>query len=201
MNDIGIDFRNTPSFAVDPANCTYCIGDTYPTTRLARTFGWDGNYSTGDNRDRNAAFDPRLAGINSKPNTGTQAKWRMDLINPGDHLVRWALGDASGQAYVYARILDDTLPLLTVDDTNGVIPGSGGLYDDVNGVEWSDATWAGSNTPATLTFSSTIFYLVLGSPTAQANGSPISHVFLTEVAAALTVTRSRKLATQQRMVA
>lgn len=154
MASIGINFRGSSGYVSDGAGETYCLGsDTYPTTRGGFTFGWED--APGGGIDRDATNDARLAGINYAPTAGT--RWRLDLPATGDYLIRLAIGDAaSGQGNKFLVKDDGTLLL-----TRGIHNTSGAdRFFDAAGVEYTDATWPGSNTGASLTFATTILRLV-----------------------------------------
>ena len=174
--DLGINFRATSTYVTDGANETYCVADTYPTTRGGATFGWEsGHGATG--RDRNSGNDRRLAGMNFIGNGGSQAWFQLDLPNgAGTYAVHIALGDASyGSGYQYLKITDGNggSTLLTIDDTNGT---SANHFDDAGGNDRTNATWPGSEVSVDLTFTGSVLWLLLGSPTAQANSSSLAHL-------------------------
>lgn len=174
--DLGINFRSTSTYVTDGTNETYCLGDTYPVTRGGATFGYSAGHE-GVGRDRNSGNDRRLAGTNFWPNNGTQGQFRLDLPNgAGTYTVHLALGDASyAQGYQYLKITDGNggSTLLTIDDTNGT---SANNFDDAGGTNYTAANWPGSEAGVSLTFSGSVLWLLLGSPTAQANQSTLAHL-------------------------
>lgn len=151
MTTTGIDFRATSTFVTDPANCTYCLGDAYPTTRGGLTFGWlAGAGST--TRDRSTSVDVRLAGINGTSGSGT---FRVDLPATGTYNIGIAMGDAgsnqSGQSFT---VLDNTTSLLT----GGPQSPNSNQYMDASGVvRTSDTDWINNNVQKSLTFATTTF--------------------------------------------
>lgn len=196
--DKGFNFRSTSGFVTDGTNETYVLlTDVYPTTRNGVTFG--GDTFPFDVVDRNASLDRRLAGIHYHMNDGSaQSLFRVDLPSATDYEIRLALGDTASQGYHYAQVRDDTSALFTVIDTNGT---AADRWDDSTGTEWTDATWPGSNVATIGSFSSTIFWLAYGTPDAQSASTCVSHIFISQAdPSAAQPTRSRKLATQQRMV-
>lgn len=180
--DKGFNFRATAGFVTDGTNETYVVfNNIYPFTQNGVTFGWDVAPSGGI--DRNAALDRRLAGIVHMGNTGTQRTFRVDLPSAADYTIRIALGDAGGaQAYQYLQVKDGTTVRLTIDDTNGTVASH---WDDATGTDYTDVTWPGSNTAVQCTFAGTVLNLVIGSPVAQTNSTTISHLFISQVAAAV----------------
>src|SRR5271165_5175050 len=124
----GFDFRNTAAFVTDPPGDTYVLSTTaYPTTVNGVTFGWMKPSPVGA-RDRNAKFDPRLAGINYVSNN-SPATFYVDLPSAGIYNLSLAMGDASvSQCSTQCQVqfLDGSTVLATV--TGGPIAG-GYFYD------------------------------------------------------------------------
>jgi hypothetical protein len=178
--DKGLNFRATSGYVTDGANETYVLdSDNYPVTRNAVTFGWTASIA-GNSRDRDNTLDSRIAGVHFQTNDGTQKTFQVDLPAPGQYLIRLALGDTAHEAYLYCRVSDGATPLLTLDETTGNNPPFTNFFD-ATGTGYDSATWPGSNTPVTLTFSGTTLNLIIGSPAAQANVSTIAHLFISQI--------------------
>lgn len=182
----GFNFRATSGYVTDGTNETWINGDVdaYPTSKTvdSATFnvGWTGiNHDS--QRDRDSGVDRRLAGVNQTPNDGTQGEFRVDMPTSGSKIVCIALGDATiDQAYEYAQVKDNTTTLFTVDKSAGV---TAPQFWDANGNVWSAAAWPGSQVCQTVTFATTTFKLLLGTPTAQSGSSGIAHISITDVTA------------------
>lgn len=176
MSSIGINFRSTAGYVTDPAGTTYCIGDTYPTTRGGWTFGWVSGSGPGSNlRDRNNSIDPRLAGINFHSGSFT-LKFRIDLPASGSYNVRCAMGDAGAQNGTELTIFDNTTSLGELVTNH--LPNSGNFYDATNTV-YSAANWPGSNSAASLTFSTTTFFATINS---SYSFETIAHLYVEQAA-------------------
>ena len=184
---VGINFRATSGFVTDGANETYCLGDSdaYPITRGGVTFGWDGSYDLG--RDRDAAIDRRLAGVNQKNNNGVKATFRLDLPATGNYTIRLALGDTSNdQGDLRCEVLDDTTSKFTVADADGTLQDH---YDDAAGTDRTEAAWPGSNTAQTgVNFATTILKVKLGTSASSVGSSCITHLYVEQEAVAATTT-------------
>lgn len=182
--DKGFNFRQNAGFVTDGTDETYVLSaETYPTTRNGATFGWS-TAPTG-RADRNAAVDRRLAGIHFQGNSGTQITFRVDLNSATTYDISLAMGDEGfAQGYQYCQFLDDTTVKRTIDDTGGTAAAN---FDDATGVNRALADWPGSNVADSQTFSTTTFYLRVGSPSAQSNSTTIAHLFLSEVAGGSTI--------------
>lgn len=180
---VGINFRATSGYVTDSAGETYCLAESYPTTRGGWTFGWvNAINNDGGSRDRDSAIDRRLAGQNFQWNDGTQSTFQVDLPSAGTRSVRLALGDAGfGPGYSYCQIKDGSTPLLTVTDTNGT---AANVWDDATGVgRGPSSDWVTNNAASSLTFTGTTLNLVIGSPASQADLSALAHLFIGDVAA------------------
>lgn len=174
---LGWDFRATSDYVTDPSDCTYDIGELYPTTRAGVTFGWD-VVAGSDSRNRSTSVDPRLAGIVFINNSGLPFTWRLDLQASGDYQISLALGDAAGgnPQKVYFVLKDDTVPRITFSPIN---TGSN-QFADAAGNLWTAAQWPGSNVAVQKTFSSGILNIVLGG-TVDSDASAIAHLFVQRV--------------------
>ena len=177
--DKGFDFRATSGFVVDPANCTFVIGDNYPTTRNGVTFGWT-SPNSGQMADRNSGIDARLAGINYNGNANAPLSFRIDLPSPGAYTITLAIGDASaGQTDQHVVVKDNNTTLRTIDFPTGYP--SDQFADAVGNLWTSDAAWVSSNVKDTQTFATTTFIISLGANNADATATTLAHIFLSQV--------------------
>lgn len=177
--NLGINFRATAIYVTDAAGQTYSIADAYPQTRGGSTFGWT---TAVDSRDRTTGQDVRLAGNCQQANSGTQAIFRFNCP-AGEYKIRLALGDAGGsqaKQYLQIRDSDSSTALLTIDDTSGT---GNNAFDDATGVERSAAAWPGSNAEATITTTGAMFFVYIGTPTAQTESSSIAHLHVEDAVA------------------
>jgi hypothetical protein len=175
----GFNFRGSSGFVTDAVGTTYVVGDTYPTTRNGITFGWDFSLGFVNPLDRNAAIDARLAGSNyTLNNTGTQIRFRVDLPDgPGTRVIAMAVGDdVAGQAEQFVAIDDDTTGLFPVVALGGT---AAGHFIDANSVDWATAAWPGSNTPVSITTTSSILRLRCGDGGTTVGGATtLAHLFI-----------------------
>ncbi len=168
--DKGFDFRGSIGFATDPANCTYVLGDStdfYPTTRNGVTFGWLSHTAGGF--DRNAALDPRIAGVNY--NTATPVQFQVDLPSIGDYAISIAIGDDLSTFSTGLVIKDTSTALLTL----GPHTITAGNFYDATDTQYASAVWPGSETPVTKTFATTTLIMEMSTITL---GWTIAHLFL-----------------------
>ena len=168
----GFDFRNTAAFVTDPPGDTYVLSTTaYPTTVNGVTFGWMKPSPVGA-RDRNAKFDPRLAGINYVSNN-SPATFYVDLSSAGTYNLSLAMGDAGyEQCFTQCQVqfLDGSTVLATV--TGG--PTKAGYFYDAQGNNWSAATWPTSNLSQQVTLTGTRLTVVVGTNKATGDYTPIA---------------------------
>ena len=174
----GFDFRNTSTFVTDPSGDTY-VGPTtaYPTKGNGVTYGWL-KTSPVTGRDRNAALDPRLAGINYV-NNGLPATFYVDLPSAGTYNISLAMGDASyEQCWVQCQIqfLDGSTVLATV--TGGSI--QAGYFYDANGNKWSAAQWPANNLSQQVTLTGTRLTVVVGTSKATGDFTTIAFLGVTQ---------------------
>lgn len=166
----GTNFRDTAGFVTDGTNETYCIigADGYPTTRGGNTFGWSVSSFLAQSRDRNAALDRRLAGINR--DDFANCEFRFDLPSAGSYLISLALGDtgAGGASTVNCAVKDDSSTLTTVSGADAA-----DNCMDATGVVRTDAAWPAANAKYTGTFATSILRLGLAG---GATPSIIRHV-------------------------
>ena len=175
----GFDFRNTPTFVTDPSGDTYVLSTTaYPTKGNGVTYGWlKTSLVTG--RDRNAALDPRLAGINFVDN-GSPATFYVDLPSAGTYNLSLAMGDASfEQCWVRCQIqfLDGNTVLATLNE--GVT--KSGFFYDTMGNNWSAAAWPASNLSQQVTLTGTRLTVVVGTNKATGDFTTIAFLGVTQV--------------------
>lgn len=176
----GYNFRATAGFVTDGPDDIDVLGgsDVYPQSGVV-DFGWDA--ATGLNtRDRDAAIDPRLAGINFINNTETFQ--RLFVANTGNGVfnVTLAIGDEdSGPTNSQAQICDV--------DTSNVVQSV--LATPANGVnipitQWFDATgvlrtsvsdWVNNNAPLQVTVTSGRLGIRIGFVTNEVGATPIAH--------------------------
>lgn len=167
----GVDFRATSTFVTDPSGYTYEIG-TAPDYTSARGYGWTTGAAL-NARDRNAANDPRLAGMTFT--TGDQ--FEIDLPAAGAYTLNLACGDPS-----YARssqqiaVYDDTSLLSTL--FTGASTGAANSFLDATGSVWTAAQWPSSNVAKQLSFTSTKCVFHVG------DGTNFSYIASVHLAAA-----------------
>ena len=176
----GINFRRTNTLVTDPADTTYEIGVTanYPrTTPQGNSVGYEVANST-DSRNRNASFDPRIAGSHFTTNTTTANVYRIDLPSAGDYKIRVAMGDgAAGITQKHLELYDDASHLATICAAGTI---AGLTFQDAADANHSAANWPGSNSlSGALTFSSTIARFHIGP--ASGGNVHIAHIWIEAV--------------------
>lgn len=151
----GVDFRATSGFVTDPTNYTHDLGTTvYPTASpQGNNIGWVSTSGLGA-RDRNAAIDPRLAGI-VFTSAATVSTFKIALPAAGTYLINIAMGDATqAQSGQFLRIFDGATLLATPIPANtSTLSGS---FLDATNTQYTAAAWPGSNTSISLTFAGTV---------------------------------------------
>jgi hypothetical protein len=188
--DIGIDFRGTSGYVTDPASCTYCVTDQYPTVRGGATFGFVGTASgslTG--ADLNNTYDARIAGFSY---VTADLNFRLDLPASGSVGVRLATGN-SGAVTGDVRIKDNATTLFSVSGTAG-----SGTFNDAQGVNYSAAAWPGSNSVNTQTFATTTLIAMLDS---SGGYTDIVHLRVTQGSSSVTHATSGTLTGQGSVIA
>lgn len=154
-----LNFRNTAGFVTDGAGQTYVLDTDGPgTSRNGLTFGWTVTGGAINGANRNAALDPRLAGINFV--FGATATFTLTLPNTGQYQIGVALGDDGGaQTVNKVEILDNGSSLFSI----GPHSTSAGQWYDASDTPRTSATWVstGSTTFSTQTFGSTVFQAVI----------------------------------------
>jgi hypothetical protein len=140
----GFNFRGTSGFVADGPNCTYVVGDQYPTTRNGCTFGWSAPVFA--SVDANGSVDARLAGYND---VHDGKYFQVDLAVAGDTTVVLAAGDSSGASSgtYYAIIKDGTVQL---QNASGSV--NANEFFDANGATWAVTDWPTQNTSYDGTF-------------------------------------------------
>jgi len=185
--DKGFNFRTTSGFVTDGANTTYVLeGDAYPTVRNGVTFGW--TYSTcitdlgGGGRDRDAGIDARLAGMNFIANRDERCTFKVDLPAAGDYIITLGYGDAGANAKTnYIVVNDSGTAKITL---SGIATLATPTFGDAIGNTYNAATWPGSQTTTTKTFSTTTFDMIIGmGATPDGTDSSIDHLFISQVSA------------------
>jgi hypothetical protein len=175
--DKGFNFRASSGFVTDGANTTYVLGDAYPTTRNAVTFGWSTSTANLITRDRNVIADPRIAGSNII--TSGACTFQVDLSSAGSYTLSLAMGDSdnsAGSGWVgQIDVKDNASALYTV----GPIAGQPILFYDPNGSGWSTPNWPGSNTTKTSAFASSTLNLVVSD--GGITFGAIAHLFVSQV--------------------
>ena len=168
----GFDFRNTATFVTDPPGNTYVLSSTaYPSKGNGVTYGWVKTSLVGA-RDRNAALDPRLAGVNYA-NNGSPATFYVDLPSPGTYNLSLALGDAGyQQCWVQCQVqfLDGNTVLATVTEGSIAL----GSFYDAMGNKWSAAAWPSSNLSQSVNISGTRLTVVVGTSKSTGDVTPIA---------------------------
>ncbi len=172
--DKGFDFRDSSGYVTDPANCTYVLMDTYPTTRNSVTFGWTAaTIGAVNTRDRDATY-PRIAGIHFT-NTSLM-NFQIDLPAPGNYAISLGLGDWASSKFVGKFTLkDDTTTLLTIDHSSA----TNGLYDATD-TDLTGANWNTSQTPVVYTFATSTLKFAL--ETGGHTLGSIAHLFISQQA-------------------
>lgn len=172
----GIDFRETVGFVTDSANCDFesgtVFGGNYPrTSAQGNTVGWEAAVSP---RDRNAANDARLAGINFFATAGT-GDYRFDLPAIGSYNVRLAMGDASNGQDAKCELFDtsSSLGVLSSGQTSGA-----NVFKDATNTNLSAASWPASNTLVNATFTTTICRFRVGGGTSVSGSTCIAHAYV-----------------------
>lgn len=182
--DYQFNFRQTSGYVTDVAGQTYVLGEAYPTTRDDITFGWDvniGNSPWDGLRDRNAGVDPRFAGVNQRStNDGDQITFRADLKETGWHRIRVAIGDYSFQPEnQYVEFKDGTDSITIIEDAGN---SAANKWIDATGVERTDiADWIANNAYIDYNFTTTEFYMLLGTPSAETGRSAVAHLRIEKI--------------------
>lgn len=181
---IGINFRATSGYVTDGTDETYCLADSYPTTRGGVTFGWT-TIDADAARDRDSALDRRLAGVNKSSNSGTQANFQIDLSSSGTKTVCLALGEGVFDwDYQYLQILDNVTSKVVIDKST---PQTGmPKFYDAEGTLHTGAAWPGSNVCVSVEFASTTMNVKIGTPSAQTGNSSIAHISVTDASSTTT---------------
>lgn len=170
-----LNFRDTAGYVTDGTGQTYVLEtDVYPTTRNGLTFGWTSPVSGSTGADRNAAADPRLAGINYDSNQFTSPSlFRLDLPSAGTYAVDGALGDDFGQSNLTYVVKDNATDKINL----GPFSLAGGHYSDFHGTDFaSRAAWIAGHSPVSVAFASTALIFSM-----QGQSAVIAHLSVTKV--------------------
>lgn len=167
--NFGFDFRETSGYVTDPANCTYVVGDTYPTPRNGITFGWTSIIGL-NLRDRDVTY-PRIAGLNFSAPALT---FQVDLPASGVWNVQLGCGDWSSSKLVGTIVIaDGGSTLLTISHVSA----TNGLYDATD-TDYTAANWNTSESPVPLTFSGTTLNMTISA--GLGTFGIISHLFISQ---------------------
>jgi len=181
--DLGINFRATAVFVTDGANQTYIQQESFPVTRAGITVSLQSGTLGDYTRNRQAGYDPRLAGLHFAANTGTaQLTYRFTLPATGDYDIYSAHGDSDNPQVQYIQFLDNGTLLAT--PFAGTATATNQFGDAMGTVHASHTAWIANNAPRRLTFSTTNFDIRFGSSTAGSSNSILNHVRIVQVASA-----------------
>jgi hypothetical protein len=176
----GIDFRNTTGFVTDPTNCDPEIGTTanYPrTTAQGNSVGWEDAIGA-NTRNRSTGVDARLAGLAFATNSGGNKRYRIDLPN-GTYNLSLAFGDATTSgARISCQIFDGATLLASFSDVSS---GAGQWVDATGTVRTSSADWVSNNQSISITITSGILRVKIGTGTLSGN-TTMSHIFVDHAA-------------------
>lgn len=159
MATFGVDFRATSGYVTDPTDYTYCLGDSYPTTRGGFTFGWIADaLAFLSTRDRdNTVTDKRLAGINFAVNAlanGVETRFQLDKTGAGTIIA--AFGDLNNAQTIVCSIRDSGGTKFSL---NTATSNPGEFYDGSQTLRTSAADWTSNNQPsAQYTFAGYVMY-------------------------------------------
>lgn len=183
MADVSLNFRATAAYVTDPAGSTYCIKDTYPTTRNTWTFGFDSAYQL-NSRDRSTSVDARLAGI-QYVSQGNQRRLEIDGLSSGANLLELAAGDASYASQTVIKVYDSdgtlgtigsgTL-LATISAATAASIGAGEFIDATGVIRTSAGDWVTNNATKAITLSGTKAFIDLDGTATSGGGAYITHV-------------------------
>lgn len=175
-----LNFRSSTNYVTDGRGETYVVGETSSQTRNSLTFQW--NTCADCARDRSTTVGSKFAGVNRRPNDGTQNTFTVTLPYAGTWNISAAFGDATNSASpVYAYFYDNTT---LIDDIVGVTasPTTADLnYLDATGVTRANADWNEDEVPLTYNFASTTFKLTTGSSSNTSGETRIAHLMLVYV--------------------
>lgn len=152
----GINIRQTSGYVTDGANerGETSTGNNYPTTSAeGNNVGWESGTDSVATRNRKATNDRRLAGLGF--NGGATVDYRIDLPSSGSHTVRVACGDPDySRSNQKCEVFDTSSSLGAL--FSAASTGAANSFLDAGGNVRTAAAWPGSNTGASLTFSTTI---------------------------------------------
>lgn len=181
-----INFRATGGFVTDAAktHAQTVIAANYPVTPSAGDstgVGYTGVGASMESRDRNAAYDPRIAGLH-KIAAGSSATYRINLPAPGVYEVSVAIGDANGGVVSECELFDNasSLGVLTSGTTSAAA-----RWKDATNTELTNTTWPTSAVWVSKTFASSVAIFKMGNGGATPNWS---HVGIRQLAVTPTIT-------------
>lgn len=158
--DIGIDFRETFGGATDPANCTYCLGEAYPVTRLGHPLGWyNASVPATILTANRSAVDGRHGGINFTA-SNVERRFFLGGLNVGLTTFHLANGDTSARGPQIVRILDSDGSTVLHTISTGAIAAN--TYNDATGTNFSAAAWVTSESGQVVTISGTSIWVQVG---------------------------------------
>jgi hypothetical protein len=169
--DVGIDFRNTQNYVIDPAYAVFdnCLNDG--TTQQTRTNSngqsvtWQWSQECNAPGDESNSVDPRLAGGANVYNPGAETL-TITLPQAGTYNIGFATGVATGNQcgggecsnFIFKDGTSGT-QLFTVNPNN---PGTGHFIDAANH-NWTAAQWPSSNQKQPITLSGTTLTVSMAS--------------------------------------
>lgn len=182
-----INFRETAGYVTDDTGQTYCLNESYPTSRDGLTFGFTDGLGGDRVRNRDSGLDPRLAGGHFSNSSGSQDRvlvFELDLPTAGDYRVKIACGDPfNTRVNQKAEVFDDTSSLGVI--VNDASTAAGAWVDASNTERTNEADWlANSAFSADLTFATTTFVLKIGTTNADSSQTFLAHLFVEYIPAA-----------------
>jgi len=187
--DKGFNFRDTSGFVTDGTDETYCLKENYPVTRNSVTFGFTDGLGGDRTRDRDNTANRRQAGGHFTNSSGSQDRvlvFRVDLPAAGDYIIRVSVGDRTNtRINQKAEVFDNTTSKGVI--VNDASCASDHYVDATNVERTSDTDWGTNNASTTITFASTTFVLKIGTTAAASDNTFLTHIFLSQVAAAATI--------------
>lgn len=185
----GINFRATAAFATDGTNEDHEVesspgaltifSSTYPrTSAQGNTVGCEITAALGV-RDRNSGNDRRIVGSCF---SGSNAQWdyRFDLPSAGTYNIGLASGDGSYTASTAVSLVDTSTSLGALSSGS---TSTGNHFKDATNTDYAAASWPGSMTLVSKTFSTTICRFRMASGATN----DINHAYVASAAAADTL--------------
>lgn len=170
--DMAFDFRGTAGFVTDPSYGVPALGELYPHTYTnadGKSINAGLATGAGSALNRNATFDPIIAGMNFISNDGSGDTFQIDLSSgsapgAGTYNIYLAMGDTGGgvERTHYFEVKDGTTQL--IDGTgggSGVVSSVNNLLDaTLTNIPQSDNPWV--STPASKVFATNTAKVMLG---------------------------------------